>query len=80
MKSKPTLRTVTAAHGYTRADSPWIIGDGDDQRSRFVRYIAGGGMRVFGRTVWQERARAKHRRFYVVAAVLGAIWLWMLVA
>lgn len=36
-------------------------------------------MRTFGRTVRQEEVRRKQLRFLAVAAVLAAIWFFLLV-
>ena len=70
-----TAKVVKPAHGYTRADSPWIIDAPGAFGSRLVRYLAGGGMHTFGRTISQEMAHAKHRRFLLVAAAIAACWL-----
>ena len=66
---------VEPAHGYTREKSPWIIEAPGTFRCRLVRFLAGGGMHTFGRTISQEIARAKHRRFLLVAAAVAACWL-----
>lgn len=65
---------VTDAHVYTREKSPWII-DSPEEGGRLIHYISGGGMNTFGRTIAQELARAKHRRFYALAAAFGILWL-----
>lgn len=71
---------VEPAHGYTRSKTPWKI---DDVRmsscGRLVRYIAGGGMRTFGRTVRQEETRSRQNGFLTVAAVVAALWFLFLV-
>ena len=70
---------VTDAHGYTRERSPWIIDDGDGKDSvcgKLVRYLSGGGIRTLGRTVSQEIARRKQRRFLFFAAGLAALWMF----
>lgn len=36
-------------------------------------------MRTFGRTVRQEEARRRQLRFLAVAAVLAAVWFFLLV-
>ena len=66
---------VEPAHGYTREKSPWIIDAPGTFGSRLVRYLAGGGLHTFGRTISQEMAHAKHRRFLLVAAAIAACWL-----
>lgn len=66
---------VTDAHGYTREDSPWIIGEYESVYGKLIHYLSGGGMRTFGRTVSQEKARRCHMRFLSVAAVLAVVWL-----
>ena len=68
-----TLRT---AHDYTRAPSPWIIGEYKSIYGKLIHYISGGGMSTFGRTVNQEMTRAKHRRFLIKAAIFAALWLY----
>lgn len=66
---------VTPAHGYTRLKTPWILGTDSASGGRLTRYLSGGGMRTFGRTIKQEIARARHRRFWVVVSALTAVWL-----
>ena len=70
---------VGDAHAYTRSDVPWSISTAKTSRSRLINYISGGGMRTFGRTVRQEEVRRKQLRFLAVAAVLAAIWFFLLV-
>lgn len=65
---------VTAAHGYTSAETPWIIDGESNGHERLVRYISAGGMRTFGRTVAQEIVRRKQRRFLALSAVLAVVW------
>lgn len=65
---------VGDAHSYTRSETPWILGDQQSFSGKLIRYISGGGMRTFGRTVKQEEARRRHRRFLVVSALLTVIW------
>lgn len=67
--------TVGDAHGYTREDTPWILDARPSVCGRLVHYLSGGGMRTFGRTIVQERAKRRHRRFLMVAGALGAVWL-----
>ena len=70
---------VGDAHAYTRSDVPWSISTAKSARGRLIDYISGGGMRTFGRTVRQEEVRRKQLRFLAVAAVLAAIWFFLLV-
>ena len=66
---------VGDAHAYTRSDVPWSISTAKTSRSRLINYISGGGMRTFG----QEEVRRKQLRFLAVAAVLAAVWFFLLV-
>ena len=70
---------VGDAHAYTRSDVPWSISTAKTPRSKLINYISGGGMRTFGRTVRQEEVRRKQLRFLAVAAVLAALWFFLLV-
>lgn len=76
MKSSVHTATIRPAHAYTRDDTPWIIEDVPKTGvcARLVHFISGGGMRVFGRTVRQESARLRHRRFFIWSAVFGVVW------
>ena len=67
---------IGAAHSYTRSDAPWIIEDVPNSSvcARLRHFISGGGMREFGRTVRQETARRRHRRFFVWSGVFGLVW------
>lgn len=71
---------VSAAHAYTRSDSPWIIDRHATSYGRLIHYISGGGMRTFGRTVRQEEVRRRQRRFCVEVAIIAAVWLVFLFA
>lgn len=68
---------VRDAHDYTHDELPWIIDRGEDEGShaRLMRYLAGGGMSAFGRTLEQERTRRRHRNFWCWMGVLGTLWL-----
>ena len=66
---------VTDAHGYTRSDSPWILGEHKSIYGKLIHYLSGGGMASFGRTVAQERVRRSHRRFLLWAGAVGVAWL-----
>jgi len=67
------------AHAYTRSKSPWILQEHESAYGRLIHYLSGGGMRTFGRTVGQEEARIRQRRFLIVSAVLFVLWLVLLV-
>ena len=77
---------VEDAHAYTKSKTPWRIDacvDGEDgdraaekPRRRLLRYISGGGLRAFGRTMLQDEADMKRSRFLVACGVLGAVWLY----
>ena len=79
---------VSDAHAYTRLSSPWLLDVYTEAKGetttgkkfgwKLFHYIAGGGMKFFGRSVEQELADAQQTRFLVVAAVLGAVWLALL--
>ena len=70
---------VTDAHEYTRERSPWIMDEHKSVYGKLIHYLAGGGMRTFGRTVSQEIVRRRQTRFLVWFAVLAALWLTLLV-
>ena len=79
---------VVNAHGYTRSKVPWQLDayqDAHGETTKGVRfgwklfhYLAGGGMRTFGRTVQQEELNASQNRFLVVVGVVAALWLSLL--
>jgi len=69
------LTPIASRHAYTRSRTPWILADYRGVCGKLVHYISGGGMRTFGRTVRQEEARRRQRRFLSVAAALGVLWL-----
>lgn len=56
-------------------DCPWILGDETSAYGKLVRYLSGGGMRTFGRTLRQEQVRRRQNRFLTVVAALGVVWL-----
>ena len=70
---------VSSAHAYTRSDSPWIMERHKSAYGKLIHYLSGGGMRTFGRTVRQEEARRRHRRFIAEFAILAAVWFLLLV-
>lgn len=75
------MRSLTNVLGSSRVrgeDCPWILGDETSAYGKLVRYLSGGGMRTFGRTLGQERARRRQNRFLAFAAVLGIVWLFFM--
>lgn len=71
----PFIESSSRISAAERKKVPWIIVDDDSVKGKFIRYLSGGGMNVFGRTFSQELARFKHRRFLIFSAVLGFVWL-----
>ena len=65
-------------HEYTSVDEPWQIDD-DQRGSPLYRYLRGGGVRAFGRTVHQVARERRQTRFLAVFAVLAVVWflLWL---
>ena len=70
---------VSSAHAYTRSDSPRIMDRHKSAYGKLIHYLSGGGMSTFGRTVKQEEARRRQRRFWIEFAMLGAVWCFLLV-
>lgn len=70
---------VSSAHAYTRSDSPWIMDRHKSAYGKLIHYLSGGGMSTFGRTVKQEEARRRQRRFWIEFAILVAVWFFLLV-
>ena len=66
---------VTDAHGYTREAEPWIMDEHKSVYGKLIHYLAGGGMRTFGRTVSHEIVRRRQCRFLVFASVMGGLWV-----
>ena len=75
MNKLPTS-VVTDAHGYTRADVPWILREYCSHCGKLAHYLSGGGMKTFGRTIGQEMAKRRHRRFMTFAGVMAALWVF----
>lgn len=73
------ISTVRTPHVYTRSRTPWKLDERDAPKGRLYRYLSGGGMRAFGRSVRQEEIDQKRNRFLVAAGVLGVVWLILLV-
>ena len=61
---------------YTRGNTPWIV---ETYGKKLFRYLSGGGLGSLGRTVLQEEKDARARRFLTISAVIGVIWLVLLV-
>ena len=72
-----SMRTalLREAHAYTKSDTPWLV---ETYGKKLFRYLSGGGMGALGRSVQQEEADARARKFLTAAAVLGVIWLALL--
>ena len=73
---------VERAHAYTHSKIPWQMefdfGQQKPERRsvrRLFRYLSGGGMRTFGRTILQEERSLRRRRFLVVSGLCLAVWL-----
>ena len=69
------VSVLSSRHAYTRSRTPWILADYRGVYGKLLHYLSGGGMSTFGRTIRQEEARFRQRRFLVVASVLGTLWL-----
>ena len=81
------LRTslVKRRHAYTSADVPWSMDvdssiegaeeGADPSRGRLFRYLAGGGMRAFGRPSGHLLQLRRQERFLWIAGVLAVFWL-----
>jgi len=63
------------AHAYTHSATPWIIDNASASYGKLINYIAGGGMRAFGRTVRQEEIGRRHHRLSVLTGVFAVLWL-----
>lgn len=74
--------TVERAHAYTNSKVPWQLefdfADPKDPSKRaggrLFRYLSGGGVGAFGRTIEQEERRWRRRRFLFLAAVFALVW------
>lgn len=78
--------TVERAHAYTASKVPWQLefdfgdeGKDGSRRSangwRLFRYLSGGGMRTFGRSVAEEERLRRRRRFLLLAAASAGLWI-----
>lgn len=76
---------LDSIHSYTRSHTPWLL---DEHRMadgvtatghrfgwRLFHYIAGGGLKAFGRSVRQEESDVKRNRFLIWAGVFAVLWL-----
>ncbi len=70
---------VADAHAYTRSRIPWELSEHRSVYGKLIKYLAGGGMGAFGRTVRQEEVRRRQRRFLAASAVLAGAWLLLLI-
>lgn len=67
-----------SAHDYTQEDAPWILDSENgatEQSGRLGRYLSGGGVVAFGRTIRQELANIKQERFLIRVGFLAFLWL-----
>ena len=48
-------------------------------RNRLARYLSGGGLKAFTRTVAEDERAARQELFLVFAAVAVAVWLAILI-
>ena len=74
---------------YARSKAPWRLdaytqAKGETSAGvkfgwRLFHYLAGGGMKVFGRTIKQEEADLKRTRLLIAAGIFAAVWfiLWI---
>ena len=81
---------LDSIHSYTRSHTPWLLDENREARGetsnghkfgwRLFHYIAGGGLRAFGRSVRQEEIDARHNSFLAWAGVFAVVWLvlWIL--
>ena len=79
------LRTalVKRRHAYTSTDIPWAMDVATEGASpdsvkgnrRLFRYLAGGGMRAFGRPSGCELLLRRQTRFLWLVGVLAFFWL-----
>lgn len=67
---------VGAAHPYTRSKASWRLESAArTAREKLYRYISGGGMSAFGRTITQQERDERQTRFFVAIGILAAVWL-----
>lgn len=63
---------VTHDHAYTSVDVPWQMDD--DGGEPLFRYLRGGGVRAFGRTIEETVRLRRQSRFLAVFGVLAVLW------
>lgn len=63
---------VTPGHRRTTDELPWTVAEFSN---RLIKYIAGGGMMAFGRTIEQDIRDRKQSRFLTAMGVVGTIYL-----
>lgn len=75
--SKMPTTILGDKHPYTRLSVPWEMDDpkAENLYGRLLRYLSGGGMRTFGRTANQQRARRRQRRFALYVGIYAVLWL-----
>ena len=81
-----TLVPEPVKSAYTRSPAHWrletyrgasgVTTSGRKFGWKLFHYLAGGGMRAFGRTVAQDEADWRQSRFLRICGVLALIWLW----
>lgn len=81
---------VTDADASKRLETPWTVASdppsagetatGRKFGGRLIRYLCGGGLKTFGRTVEQEERDLRQTRFLAVFAVLVVLWTLALVS
>ena len=64
---------VKRRHAYTSEDIPWDMDESSD--SQFLRYLRGGGIKVFATVNSQVIRSRRQTRFLYVAMVLFALWV-----
>ncbi len=63
---------VRRRHAYTSVDIPWDMDESSDPQ--FLRYLRGGGMRVFATSSARVLRSRRQTRFLCVAAALFTLW------
>ena len=79
MSEKAEIHPVRVGyiHDYTRSTAPWLL---EAYGKKLFRYLSGGGISALGRSVKQEEVDIRRNRFLAVSAVIGVVWLVLLVA
>ncbi len=63
---------VGRAQGYHTDELPWNL---KMIPNRLVKYLAGGGMMAFGRTMEQDKRDRRQNRFLAAMGAIGTIYL-----